>query len=39
LRDSGWDETEIRQVETAVRRVVAGMMSIEEATDDRQEAE
>jgi len=33
LRDAGWDESDIRQVETAVRRVLAGMMGIDEALD------
>src|SRR2546423_2549976 len=37
LRAAGWNESEIRHVETAVRRILAGLMSIEEATENEEE--
>ena len=36
LRAAGWEESDIRQVETAVRRVLAGMMSVDEAANGDQ---
>jgi hypothetical protein len=33
LRDAGWNEPDIRQVETAVRRVLAGVMDIDDAIE------
>ncbi len=36
LRDSGWNETDIRQVELAVRRVLSGVMNIDEAISDEE---
>jgi len=37
LRESGWDDTDIHHVEQAVRRVLSGVMNIEEATSQDDE--